>query len=141
MAYLPGRVVPYATSLDTIIRTSYVVGAPEVSLFTSAYVPNTSDAYLVELRGEVHGGGYTRRKLQGREVLFDEAVQRFQFKATRVEFPQVTLSARWAVISLNDGSGDPDLLGWVDLYGNRQVFNATFSVSWENDMILEVQGV
>jgi len=139
---LPGQVVAYGRAVEILsqVYADYDADSVSVSLHSSVYVPNTSHAFSSDLRGEIAGGGYARKKLQGREVVFDEATQRFQFKATRVVWPLVTLTARWAVISF-DGLGTTNLLAWVDLGGARQVFNSTLSIGWENDMILEVEGV
>jgi hypothetical protein len=139
---LPGQVVAYGRAVEMLTQgyVNYALGQVTVSLHTSAYVPNVSDSNFGDIRGEVVGGGYTRRKLQGREVIFDTAVQRFQLVATRVVFPLVTLTARWAVLHF-EASPAADLLAWVDLGGSRQVFNATLAIGWENDMIMEIEGV
>jgi hypothetical protein len=141
MADLPGQVVAYNRAVEVLTQNEpgYATGQISVSLHTTAYSPNSSHAYDTELRGEVSGGNYEQQKLQGREVVFDLATQRFQFKATRVRWFMVTLTARWAVIRL-DVSG-ANLIGWVDLGGVRQVVNSTFSIAWDADMILEVESI
>lgn len=139
---LPGQVVAYGRAVEILSQAyaDYSFAGVSISLHSTAYVPNTSHAFDSDLRGEVSGGGYARRKLQGREITFDEATQRFQLRATRVVWPLVTLTARWAVIRFDQSSG-PTLLAWVDLGASRQVFNSTFTIGWENDMIMEVEGL
>lgn len=140
---LPAQVIAYGRAVELLSQVyyDYSLSPVTVSLHSAAYSPNTSNAFDGDLRGEVTGGGYARKKLQGREVLFDEATQRIQLKATRVVWPLVTLTARWAVIRFDAAGNYPNLLAWVDLGAPRQVFNSSFSIGWENDMIMEVEGV
>lgn len=142
---LPGQVTAYGRVVEMLTQYpetfDYDRDQVWVSLHNSTYTPNTSHSYDSDLRGEVSGGNYARRKLQGREVLFDEATQRIQLKATRIVWPLLTTQARWAVIRFSAVTNAPNLIGWVDLGGNRQVFNSTFAIGWENDMILEIEGV
>jgi hypothetical protein len=119
----------------------YDAGSVWVSLHSAVYVPNASHAYDADLRGEVSGGNYARRKLQGREVVFDEATQRVQLSATRVIWPLSTISARWAVLRFAAAADQPSLIGWVDLGATRVTNNASFIIGWENDRILEIEGV
>jgi hypothetical protein len=120
---------------------NYGSGNVVVSLHSTAYTPNASHTYDSDLRGEVSGGNYTRKKLQGREVVFDTATGRIQFNATRVVWPLSTISARYAVIRISTTSSPSMLVGWVDLGATRQTNNASFIIGWENDRILEIEGV
>lgn len=142
---LPGQVTAYGRAVEMLTQYpddyDFDKSPVWVSLHTATYTPNTSHAFDADLRGEVSGGGYTRKALQGREVVFDEATGRVQFRATRVVWPKVTLSARWAVLRFSASGTLPNLLGWVDLGATRQTFNATFTIGWENDMVLEIEGV
>lgn len=143
---LAGQVYAYNRAVEVLTQypeSSDYDGSQGVtiSLHGTAYVPNASHAYDADLRAEVSGGNYSRRKLQGREVTFDTATGRIILNATRVVWPLSTISARWAVIRFNVSTNSPNLLAWVDLGAIRQTNNASFIIGWENDRIMEIEGV
>lgn len=140
---LPCQVHAYGGALGTLAQAyaDYDADAVTVSLHGPSYTPHASHTSNADLRGEASGYGYTRRPLQGREVGFDAATQRFQFRAARVVWPQVTLTARWAVVRFTDAGNQPNLLGWVDLGSTHRIAEGAFTLGFENDVLLEVEGV
>jgi hypothetical protein len=122
----------YAYDFDTLLVTA--------SLHTSAYTPNAAHAYDADLTGEAPAlGNYVRKPLQGREVVYDEAVGRFQFNAARVTWPRSTIRARYAVLRFDGRT--PSLLAFVDFGQNLQTTNALLELTWNNDRVFELQGV
>ena len=141
-----GQVFAYNRAVETLTQFPDTLdfdgsGQVVVSLHGTAYTPNASHAYDADLRAEVSGGNYSRKKLQGREVTLDSATQRIQLNAARVVWPLSTITARWAVVRFLSNSNAPTLLCWVDLGAVRQTNNAAFILSWENNRVLEIEGV
>lgn len=124
-------------------RYSYETTPVIVSLHSSAYEPDFAHQYDTELAGEASGGNYARKKLQGKLVRFDTATQRFQLTATSVNWPKATFEVRYAVIQFKLGAfGDlPTLLAYVDFGEDMRATNGTFTLSWAQGMVMEIEGV
>lgn len=139
MAVRP-RVYTYARVVEALLKADPTSTSVSVSLHGPAYVPNSSHSTASDLRSELSGGNYRRKPLQGRELLFDVATQRIQFKTAGLAWPLFTGAPRWAVVRASDAATPPGLLAWVDLGQGLQVFNSTFSLAWTNDIMFEVEG-
>ena len=147
---VPGRVHAYNQALTLLSEypgkydfdTSRVV----VSLHTSEYEPDLAHAWENDLWGEVEVStdtNYARKKLQGKLVQFDEAVQRVQLVATKVSWPQAMFEVRYAVLQFQLGAfGDlPTLVAYVDFGEDLWVGDATFTLSWAQGFIMEIEGL
>lgn len=144
MAAVRGQVNVYGRAVELLTQFAedydFGISAIRVSLHSSAYTPNTSHAFPSDLTGEVSGGNYSRKLLQGREVLYDEATGRFQFMAARVTWPRSTLAVRYAVIRFDQVGYNPNLLAWVDFGQTVRTTNALLEIVWNNGLIFELEG-
>lgn len=141
---VPGTCAAYSRAEELLTQYpedyNFGIKPVTVSLHSSAYRPNTSHAYDSDLTGEVSGGNYSRKKLQGRGVLFDEATGRIQLAAARVVWPTSSIVARWAVIRFPAVGGAPNLLCYVDFGQELRSNNSSFIVSWDQGRVLEIEG-
>lgn len=150
MAAISGQFVPYnrlgeslVDFFDSFSWTKSSLGqtgsSVAVSLHTSTYHPNQSHAFGSDVNGELPATGhYERKPLRGRDLVFDEAVARYQFKASRVTWSLATFAARWAVLRFTSESDGPNLIGWVDFGVTVIMSNAQFEITWDNGTVFEM---
>lgn len=114
-----------------------------VVLCSSSYTPNQdTHESKSDVTGEVVGTGYVAGGvvLSGRTLTYDAATNVIAFKGADVEWPNSTITARYAVIYDNTPAtaGDKKLIAYVDFGEDKVSSDGTFKLLWHVDGIFKV---
>jgi hypothetical protein len=107
----------------------------KVALVKSGYTPNvdTDDFWNDVSAEEASGTGYTAggKKLTSPAVTYDSATNESRWDAADVEWPESTITARYAVVYKNTGtSSTSPLVLYVDFGENKSSSAGLFKIAW-----------
>lgn len=107
----------------------------KVMLCDSTYTPNQDlHQFKSDITGEITGTGYTAggATLATKTMPYTDATNQLALKAANVQWPNSTITARYAVIYDDTPAlaTDKPLLGYVDFGANQQSSAGTFEIVW-----------
>lgn len=124
-------------------RIDYAGDSIKVLLCTSSYTPNQdTHQWKSDLTGEVSGTGYTAggTTLGNKTLTYTAATNQLTLKADNAQWPNSTITARYAVIYDDSPATDnaKPLLGYIDFGANQQSSAGTFEIVWNAQGIFQV---
>lgn len=130
-AKLYGAVVAKAFNKEIDYDTDTI----KVALCTSTYTPNqdTHD-YFNDITNEVSGTGYTAggATLGSKTVTYTSGTNTWAFDAADTSWSTSTITARYAIVYVDTGSGATSaLIGYIDFGADVSTTAGTFSIVWD----------
>jgi hypothetical protein len=112
-----------------------------VALFSDSYTPDADDTTYTSISSdEASGTGYTAGGQTLSSKSFDTSGTAYYFDAADVTWTSSTITARYAVLYINDASspGDDGLVCCIDFGSNRSSSSGAFTIEWSSSGIIVV---
>lgn len=126
-------------------RVDWVNDVVRVALVKSTYVPNqdTDDFWNDVSANEASGAGYVAggKVLAEKTLTYDAASNTLRLDAADVEWAEVSVKARYAVVYKEQGAAsESPVLGYVDFGKDEEAAAGVFKIEWDAvDGVLRVK--
>jgi len=123
-------------------RVDWVNDTIQVSLHTSAYVPNQdTHVYYTDLTSELaSGNGYTAGgyTLVNKTLTYDAASNETRLDADDAQWTAATFTFRISVVRKNTGTPSTSpLLGYTDMGADQSISGGTYTLVWDPTGVLK----
>lgn len=117
-------------------RVDWAADTIKVALVKAAYAPDQDkhDFWDDVSANEVAGTNYTAggKELTEKTVTYDEASNTVRLKAKTVEWKEVTVEYRYAVVYKDTGAaGTSPVLGYLDTGGTQKIVAGLVKIEWD----------
>ncbi|HEX7246420.1 MAG TPA: hypothetical protein VF245_12745 [Solirubrobacterales bacterium] len=117
-------------------RVDWAADTIKIALVKAAYTPDQDkhDFWDDVSANEVEGTNYTKggKELTEKTVTYDEASNTVRLKAKTVEWKEVTVEYRYAVIYKDTGvAGTSPVLGYLDTGATQKITAGLVKVEWD----------
>lgn len=114
----------------------------KVMLCTSTYSPNQdTHEFKSDVTNEISGTGYTAggSSLANKTLTYTGATNKTTFDADDTTWSSATLTARYAVIYKDTGTGSTSpLIAYIDFVSDQTSTNGNFTIQWNASGIFEI---
>lgn len=117
-------------------RVDWANDTIKVALVKSAYTPDQDnhDFWNDVSANEITGTGYTAggKTLSEKTLAYDEATNTIRLDANDVEWKEVSVTARYAVLYKDTGeAATSPLLSYVDFGADQTIASGAFKIEWD----------